>query len=51
MELQVSFRVLLDRYPYLNLARPPGPPTRFVLKGFDAVELRLGRPCTHGGGR
>lgn len=44
MELQVSFRVLFDRYPRLTLARPPRPPTRFVLKGYDGVEVRLGRP-------
>jgi cytochrome P450 len=44
MELQVSFRALFDRYPCLTLARAPRPPSRFVLRGYDGVEVRLGRP-------
>jgi cytochrome P450 len=45
MELRVALRVLLDRYPRLALLRPPEPPTRFVLKGYDRVVVQLGRPA------
>jgi cytochrome P450 len=50
MELQVSLRVLLDRYPRLALRRCPQPPRRFVLKGYDRVDVQLRSSKGRGGG-
>jgi cytochrome P450 len=42
MELQISLRALFDRYPGVNLARAPDPPRKFVLRGYDRVDVVLG---------
>jgi cytochrome P450 len=44
MELQVSFRTLFDRYPTIMLAGRPEPPRKFVLRGYDRVDVSLGTP-------
>jgi cytochrome P450 len=42
MELQISLRALFDRYPGVSLARAPDPPRKFVLRGYDRVDVVLG---------
>jgi cytochrome P450 len=46
MELQVSLRELFDRYPDVCLARRPAAPRKFVLRGYDRIDVSLGAPVS-----
>ena len=45
MELQVSLRALLERFPDLALTGEPVPRPTFVLHGYTRIDVDLGRPA------
>jgi len=45
MELQVSLRALLQRFPRLALAGEPVPRPTFVLHGYTRIDVDLGEPA------
>nr|MBA2532852.1 cytochrome P450 [Nocardioidaceae bacterium] len=45
MELEVSLATLLDRFPALELAAEPAQRPTFVLRGFERIDVDLGKPA------
>ncbi len=45
LELQVSLRMLLERFPRIALAADPTPRPTFVLHGYRRIDVDLGEPA------
>lgn len=46
VEGALALPMLFERFPHLEIAEEPAPPTQFTLRGYDHLKVRLSAPVT-----